>query len=305
MNLFAPPAQVPAHVFARLPDHFRKSVRTDWADANKAGALVDCFLEGPSFDREGRLYVTDIPHGRVFRIAPDATWTLVTEYDGWPNGLKIHRDGRIFITDYKHGIMLLDPASGAVTPLLTHRHSESFRGVNDLVFADNGDLYFTDQGQSGWQEPTGRVFRLGADGRLDRLINTVPSPNGIALNPEQTIVYVAVTRANAVWRMPLMPDGQVSKVGTFIQLSGSLGGPDGLAVDAEGGLLVAHPGLGVWRFDRLGRPTHHIEPEGSAFITNLAFGGPDMRSVFMTESHTGQVLRAELPVPGYIPSARL
>ncbi|MBB5696610.1 SMP-30/gluconolactonase/LRE family protein, partial [Roseomonas pecuniae] len=73
---------------------------------------MDCFLEGPSFDRQGRLYVTDIPFGRVFRISPEGEWEQVAEYDGWPNGLKIHRDGRIFITDYKRGIMLLDPESG-------------------------------------------------------------------------------------------------------------------------------------------------------------------------------------------------
>ena len=59
----------------------------------------------------------------------------MAEYDGWPNGLKIHRDGRIFITDYKRGIMLLDPASGSVTPFLETAASESFKGVNDLVFA--------------------------------------------------------------------------------------------------------------------------------------------------------------------------
>ncbi len=73
----------------------------------------------------------------------------MTEYDGWPNGLKIHKDGRIFVTDYKRGIVLVDPDTGKVTPLLETRGSESFKGVNDLFFAANGDLYFTDQGQTG------------------------------------------------------------------------------------------------------------------------------------------------------------
>ena len=134
---------VPAAEFTRLPDRFRKPRRTAWGDANAVGMELDSFLEGPSFDRAGNLYVTDIPYGRVFRIDPAGAWTLITEYDGWPNGLKIHKDGRIFITDYKRGIVLLDPADGKVTPLIETRGSESFKGVNDLFFAASGDLYIS------------------------------------------------------------------------------------------------------------------------------------------------------------------
>jgi gluconolactonase len=298
MSLYPPPAVLTASVFSCLPSAFRRRVRTAWADANRGGEAIDSFLEGPSFDRAGHLWVTDIPHGRVFRISPEGDWTQVAEWDGWPNGLKIHRDGRVFVTDYKRGIVLLDPASGTVTPLLETRHSESFKGVNDLCFATNGDLYFTDQGQTGWHDATGRVYRLRASGELDLLIDTVPSPNGVVLNLRDTQVYVAVTRANAVWRLPLMADGRVAKAGTWIQLSGGLAGPDGLALDAEGGLVVAHPGMAVWRFDRLGRPTHRIDAPVGLFPTNVAFGGPDNRWVYITESETGSILRCELPVAG-------
>ena len=291
-------AGVPSTVFSRVPDKFRRLVKTAWADANRGGDPVDCFLEGPSFDRAGNLYVVDIPFGRVFRVSPGGDWTLVTEYDGWPNGLKIHRDGRIFITDYKRGIMLLDPDRGTVTPIIETVRSESFKGVNDLVFSANGDLYFTDQGQTGLHDPTGRVYRYTAAGRLDRLVDTVPSPNGIVLNLRETQLYVGVTRGNAVWRLPLFEDGGVSKVGLFIQLSGGLAGPDGMALDAEGGLIVAQPGMTVWRFDRVGRPTHHVEPQGECFVTNVAFGGPNGASLFMTDSGSGRILQAAMPVAG-------
>jgi len=257
-------------------------------------------LEGPSFDRAGNLYVVDIPFGRVFRISPNGGWEQVAEYDGWPNGLKIHRDGRIFLADYKRGVMLLDPASGKVTPLLETRYSESFKGVNDLVFASNGDLYFTDQGQTGWHDQSGRVFRWRENGRLDLLVDTVPSPNGLVLNLQETQLYVAVTRANAIWRLPILPDGGVSKVGTWIQLTGGLAGPDGLALDVEGGLVVAHAGMAVWRFDRLGQPTHRIDPCTGLFCTNVAFGGPANKVLFITESESGCVLRAELPFAGRV-----
>src|SRR5260370_6748371 len=173
---------VPATEFTGVPEKFRKKRRTSWDDANVARQELDVFLEGPSFDRAGNLYVTDIPFGRVFRISPAGEWTLVTEYDGWPNGLKIHKDGRIFITDYKRGIILLDPANGKVTPLIETRASESFKGVNDLFFAANGDLYFTDQGQTGLHDPTGRVYRYDTAGKRTPPVNNAPTPNSLSLN---------------------------------------------------------------------------------------------------------------------------
>ena len=230
-------------------------------------------------------------------LGADGVWTLVTEYDGEPNGLKFDKSGRTFIADYKNGIMQLDPASGAVTPLIDRRRLERFKGCNDLFFAANGDLYFTDQGQTGLQDPTGRVYRW-RDGNLDLLIGTVPSPNGLVMNFDETQLLVAVTRANAVWRLPLMPDGGVSKVGVFIQLSGG-GGPGGMALDSEGNLYVAHVGNGrVWSFSPLGHPIHCIVSCKGLSTTNMAFGGKDNRSLFITESDSGTILRAELPVAG-------
>lgn len=295
MSLYPPPVTVKAETFTRMPDAMRRKIRTEWADYNKAGNPVDCFLEGPSFDRAGNLYVTDIPHGRVFRISRAGDWAQVAEYDGWPNGLKFHKDGRAFITDYKRGILVLDVESGNISTLLGSVRSESFKGVNDLHFAANGDLYFTDQGQTGLHDPTGRVYRYTANGQLTCLVGTIPSPNGLVLDLHERVLFVAVTRGNAVWRLPIMPDGAVSKVGVAIQLSGGLSGPDGLALDAEGGLVVAHAGMGAWRFDRMGRPTHYIDPVVAPFVTNVAFDG---RRLFMTESETGTILTAELPVAG-------
>ena len=73
------------------------------------------------------LYIVDIPFGRIFRIAPDGEWSLVVEYEGWPNGLKIAADGRILVADYMHGLMQLDVKAGRMQPVLTSRNSESFK----------------------------------------------------------------------------------------------------------------------------------------------------------------------------------
>jgi len=299
MSFFPPPPEVSTQIFTRLPDRYRKPRRTTWADGNRGGQEIDSFLEGPSFDRDGRLYVTDIPFGRIFRISVAGDWEQVAEYDGWPNGLKIHKDGRIFITDYKRGVMLLDPANGAVLPFLETVGTESFKGVNDLVFSPSGDLYFTDQGQTGLQDPSGRVYRYSTGGVLTRLIDTVPSPNGIVIDPGMTHLLVAVTRAQQIWRILLPAHGLTSKVGVFAQLHGGLGGPDGLALDEEGCLLIAHAGFGsVWRLSPYAVPLQRIVSCAGISTTNLAFGGPERKSLFITESQTGSILRAELAVPG-------
>lgn len=294
MYLDQPPRLIETRVFASMPEAFRrKGVSTAWADANRPGVPTDSFLEGPSFDRHGNLYVVDIPFGRIFRIAPDRQWSLVIAYDGWPNGLKIAPDGRILVADYKNGIMELDPDTGTIRTLLSHRNSESFRGCNDLHIASNGDIYFTDQGQTGLHDPTGRVFRLRADGQLDCLIANAPSPNGLVLNPEETVLFVAMTRDNSVWRVPLLRNGGVAKVGRFCSLFGT-SGPDGLAMDRRGHLFIAHASLGhVFVMQPNGECIARIKSCAGSTCTNVALTSTQAALV-ITESSTGSILTAQL-----------
>jgi gluconolactonase len=303
VSLYAPPRDVPTRVFTTLPEAFWKDGDSDWARANKPGQKVKSFLEGPSFDRDGNLYVTDIPYGRILRIDPQGRWALVAEYDGWPNGLKIHRDGRIFIADYKQGILTLDPHTGAVTPFLTHSRSEGFKGVNDLFFDTGGKLYFTDQGQTGQQDPTGRVYAYDLEEQtLTRLIDNGPSPNGVVMDQAQSALYVAMTRGNAVWRLPIQRDGGTSKVGIFTAMAGGISGADGMALDSEGNLYVCDAGNGcVWVFDPHAVPLYRIRSctEGHT-LTNLAFGGEGNRQLFITDSSTGSILVADLPHSGQL-----
>ena len=165
----------------------------------------------------------------------------------WPEA---RPEGLLLVADKRRGILQGAPVTGPVTPLLETFPSEGFKGVNDLTVALNGDLYFTDQGQTSLQDPTGRVFRF-SKGRLEVLLFDIPSPNGLVLNLDETALYVAVARANAVWRVPQTPDGGVTKVGLWLQLSGDLAGPDDLTLDEMGDVIVAHPGTGVWRTDPL------------------------------------------------------
>jgi gluconolactonase len=295
MYLETPPRLIETTAFSAMPDQFRKKgVVTSWADANRQGQPADCFIEGPSFDADGNLYVVDIPFGRIFRIAPDGQWSLAAEYDGWPNGLKVGADGRVLVADYMHGIMELDVKSSQMLKVLTSRNSESFRGCNDLHLASNGDIYFTDQGQTGLHDPSGRVYRLTKGGRLDCLIDTGISPNGLVLDPNEAVLFVAMTRDNAVWRLPFMKDGSVSKVGRFCSMFGP-SGPDGMTMDKQGRLFVAHASLGhVFVFAPNGELIARIKSCAGATCTNVAIGGANRDRLYITESATGTVLSADI-----------
>ncbi len=302
--MFGAPPIIETTVFTRLPDSLRIKHENAWTRARGSGPLHS-FLEGPSFDRAGNLYCVDVCHGRIFRITPEGHWNVFAEYDGHPNGLKIHRDGRIFVADQKFGLLCFDPQTGHRTQLSDGAEHGGFRGLNDLVFADNGDLYFTDPGESALENPDGRVFRLRSTGELDLLMSGLAYPNGLVLNAKQDILYVAVTRTLQVLRLPLRshpsdPDiRRVFKAGVFLQLSGGLAGPDGMAIDQSGGLIVAHSGLAaVWVFTPLGEPLARIRSCAGIRTTNVAFGGHDLKSLFITESEQGVILRAELPVAG-------
>jgi gluconolactonase len=351
MWMFQAPELRACEVLSRLPARFRCLQHNDWANANKAGQPADSFLEGPCFDDQGHLYVTDIPFGRVFRIDQsfiqarfkgeasvedgDDAWQLIAQYDGWPNGMAMHRDGSLWITDYRQGLLKLsgeqlkrhamrtdssltvadppltgadptltgaDPSLIKPEPILLHRLSESFRGLNDLCFDRQGICYFTDQGQSGLHDPSGRVYRRFPDGRLECILQQVPSPNGIAVDDGQPALYVAVTRANQLWRSPLLEHAALSKVGVFQSFFGS-SGPDGLALDQEHGIVVAHASLGAaFHLNRKGAITHVYQAPGeSASVTNAAFRPGGSHDLVLTESLSGSVLmvnaaRAGMPL---------
>ncbi len=294
-----PPQRIQAQVWSRMPEQFRAHAKpTDWANANKHGQILDSFLEGPVFDAQGNLYVTDIPHGRIFRISPDKQWDLLIQYDGEPNGMKWLGDGVLLIADYRNGLMQFDIARGQISAFLSRRDSEGFKGVNDLTFDSRGNLYFTDQGQTGLHDPTGRVYRLAPDGQLSILLDNVPSPNGLVLTPDERVLFVAATRGNEIWRTPVLPNGTVSKVGRFFTSHGPMG-PDGLAMDSGGHLFIANPGLGcIWRINDMGEPTHIWTSPTGRGTTNLAFSALAPDQVFVTESDSGTILTFTAPQDG-------
>jgi len=300
--VFAPPPEITAHVVAILPPELsraRQGSCSAWLADRPAYRDFGAFLEGPAFDRTGRLYCVDTAHGRVLRVDGSGRFECVLSYAGAPNGLAIHRDGRLFIADHLLGLVVADPASGQWQVQIGRAFGEPFKGLNDLCFTPDGNLYFTDQGQSGLHDHSGRLLRLSAaDGRIEVVLDGIPSPNGLAFTPDGSAIWLAVTRANQVWKLPLTPAGRASKVGVFVTLQGS--GPDGLAAAADGSLWVAQPGMGcVWGFSAHGEPIARVRsPVAGRMVTNLAFGAPDTDHLYFLEASCGAVCRTKLSVHG-------
>lgn len=283
---------IDAEVFGQVPERLHITGRvSQWTRLQRGTDEVGVFLEGPVLDPSGSLFVTDLAWGRILRFEPDGAVSVVLEYDGEPNGLVFHPDGRLLIADFRHGLLVADLAKGSTEPLLIRSGYDRFRGVNDLAFDGAGNLYFTDQGGSDLQSPTGKVFRLRPDGELQAVVHGAPSPNGLVYDDQQSLLYVAMTRDNSLWRVQWAPDGR-TRAGRWVQLSGGMG-PDGLEIDDQGRVYVAHLGLGVvWVFDPRGIVVGAIRsPVGDA-VTNVHV---DRHSgmAYLTESITGCVLRAD------------
>ncbi len=290
-----------AQVFTRMPERFRRTgERSAWADANRGGQPTDSFLEGPVFDALGNLYVTDIPFGRIFRIDAERPVGAGRAVGRRAQRHEVPRTTReLLVTDYRNGLMVCEIASGTVRPYLERRNSERFKGVNDLVFDSRGNLYFTDQGQTGLHDPTGRVYRLRRDGRLDLLL-------GERAEPERR--GAVARRARAVPRRHARQRGVARAAARRRQRrqgrrssSPPTGraGPTGWRWTQHGRLVVANPGLGVaWVLNHHAEPRIVVRSTVGASLTNVAFGGPDRSTLYCTESVSGSVLRAPLDTPG-------
>jgi gluconolactonase len=290
------PPIIVAERFTRLPTEYHYTGEPNaWVRMTRPGQRLHSFLEGPCFDKSGALWVTDVPYGRVFRIGPTGRWELALAYDGEPHSIKLDKNGGFLIADYRKGLLRFDANAKTTSLIADGINSERFRGLSDLAVAPDGDLWITDSGRTSLSDPTGRVLRYRADGTLDLILANVPYPNGIAVSPNGSFVYVAATRANAVWRfLANAPDPVFPMVGTYIQLSGGLG-PDGLAVADDGCLAVAHAQAGrAYVFDELGDPIAQVRVPEGLWVTSLAFGGVNQNLLYIVEAQTGSIYQADL-----------
>jgi len=100
MNFYPVPPVIKAEIYVKIPDDCRCKEESEWR-GGFAGRYQDIFIEGPTADAEGNLYITDIPHGQILKIDPKKNVTRCVKYDGEPNGMALRKDGKLVVADYK------------------------------------------------------------------------------------------------------------------------------------------------------------------------------------------------------------
>lgn len=294
--MFAAPLSLTTDTAFELPAYLHESgAHNPWVAANLFGRDVHSYLAGGTFDTDGRLWLADLPFGRIFRVTPTGEWDLIAKYDGWPAHLAFHFDGRLLIADQRHGLLAMNIESRKIEPFVTHHVSRRFLGVSALHVSPDSAIYFSDTGQSGLTRAEGAVYRLDADGTLQCLAENLPGPAGLLRSGDGHHLWVAMTRDNAVWRLPLV-EGGVARAGRFIALSGGQG-PIGLTIDNDDNLYVAHHGLGAaWQFDRRGEPKYRIDSARGDWTVGVLIHPHHPNELFLIDAQVGAVLKATLPM---------
>lgn len=272
-------------------------------DNTSTSAGANGLLEGPVW-WNGALHVShfwfvDQPPPAVI-LRYDGTGFDVAFDDSGTNGLAVHPDGRLVGAEHLSGsISALDPASGTRTMLVDGFEGQRFNSPNDLTFRSDGTFYFTDptyQAPNPQPQPVTGVYRVSVDGSVERFESGLGQPNGITLSPEEDVLYVA--HLDGIERYTISDDGSVVTPGADF---GGVSGVDGMAIDCAGNLyatvhnqgriVVLSPDATV-----LGEIT--VAPQ----VTNAAFGGPDMQTLYITAGNpdAGNALYSvDLEIPGY------
>ena len=251
------------------------------------------FPEGPAFDRKGNLFVVNVDSGDISMISPDGQVKTFVNTGGAPNGAKFHANGNLYVADRQKGIIAISPDC-KIQVVVDHYQGKKLYGPNDLIFDSKGNLYFTDPHGSSAENPYGCMYRFSSSGELTCLASGLAYPNGLVLSQDERFLFVAITRKNRILRYVFNPPFRSY---IFSQLSGGWG-PDGMAFDVKGNLYVAHYGGGdVLIINPKGELIERV-PVGGSHPTNVAFGGPDCKTLYVTEVETGSVYRFNTDHPG-------
>lgn len=287
------------------------------------------FPEGPVALPDGSVLFVEIAGGRLTRWSPSGRTEFVAQLGGGPNGAAIGPDGHCYVCnnggftwstaggltrptgappDYQGGcIQRVNLGSGQVDTLYTHCDGAPLYGPNDIVFDAHGGFWFSDFGKKFEDRlQLGAVYYASTDGSLiRRVVFPALTPNGVGLSPDGQVLYMAETETSRLWSYPVVGPGQLALKTFPSPNGGSLvhGSPgyqrfDSLAVEDGGAICVAtlvRGGISVLS------PTgelleFHEAPD--IYCTNICFGGPELRTAYVTLSGTGQLFEAQWPRPG-------
>ena len=289
------------------------------------------FPEGPVVLPDGSVVLVEIRGRRLTRVWPDGRKEVVAQIPGGPNGAALGPDGKCYIcnnggfswipsrgtmmpgppssAEYIGGsIQRIDLANGKVETLFDKCGEHPLKGPNDLVFDRQGGLWFTDLGKRRARDlDVGAVYYMkpGAAEVTEQVFGMLPA-NGIGLSPDENTVYVAETPTARLWAFDLSAPGEVKPRDVIYR--GERGKPiaglggyqmfDSLAVEASGNVCVATLISGCISVIAPDGTIVEQVPTGDRVTTNIAFGGPDLKTAYITLSGKGELIAMDWARPG-------
>lgn len=252
-------------------------------------------IEGPACDRDGNLYAVNFARqGTIGRVTPAGECAVFVELPAGSiaNGIRFNRAGdRMFVADYTaHNVLAIDLATQAVT---VHAHEPTANQPNDLAIDGDDTIYASDPH---WGAGTGQLWRIGPDRRFTLLERHMGTTNGVEVDLGRRILYVNETVQRTIWAYDILPGGDLA--GKRLLITFPDFGLDGMRADIAGNLYVTRHGKGtVVVVSPAGEVLHEIALSGTD-CTNVAFGGADGRTCYVTIADRGAVDRFRTELPG-------
>lgn len=244
------------------------------------------FTEGPAWDGNANLYFSDIPNARIHRLDADGKVSTFTDKSGYSNGLMFNAEGELVGCEMDGQVVAWNVESNTRRILADKYNGNRFNAPNDLVIDRQGGIYFTDPHYRAPEPlPQGKrsVYYIALQGEVMRVIEDLPAPNGILLSLDEKTLYVLPSEDAQMRAYTVESPGQVGSERIFCRVKqadeNGNGGSDGAALDQRGNLYLT-TALGVQVFSPDGELLGIIEvPQHPA---NVTFGGPDMKTLFVT-----------------------
>lgn len=297
------------------------------SDAQVSVAASVCFLEGPAFDGEGNLFFSDIAGNRILKMAPSGRVSVFRENSGRTNGNTFDAQGRLLScegaefgsAEGRRRIVRTDLKTGKVEVLTERYEGKRYNSPNDICVDIHGRIWFTDPyygpDRHILEMEHEAVYRIDPDGKVTRVLTQpmIQRPNGIAITPDAKTLYVVDSHPQPgghrkIWAFTVQPDGSLSNQRLVYDFGRGRGG-DGMRLDMQGNLWVCAGVLrprGPGETDEVPPGVYVISPQGQLLgripipedlITNLAFGGPERKTLYVTAGKT--IYRIPVSISGY------
>ena len=251
-------------------------------------------IEGPACDLAGNIFAVNFKaQHTIGRITPTGVSEVFVTLPGPSigNGIRFDREGKMYVADYTgHNVLRIDPATRKIE---VFAHEPRMNQPNDLAIASDGTLFASDPN---WKEKTGQLWRIDTDGTVTRLAKNMGTTNGIEVSPNGKKLYVNESVQRNVWVFDIQSDGSLANKTLLKKFPDH--GFDGMRCDVDGNLYITRYGKGVVVvLSPAGKIMREIDVLG-ARPSNLCFGGPDGRTVYVTEVEHRRLVQFRVAKPG-------